>query len=44
MTRAMVAATAVLALVACRTDQTLVAPDPHLERMLRQEKRLPYEP
>ena len=28
---------------ACRTDQTLVTPDPHLERMLKQEKRLPYE-
>ena len=34
---------AVLALLACRTDQTLVPPDPHLERMLRQEKRLPYD-
>lgn len=30
-------------LVACRTDQTLVAPDPHLERMLKQEKVLAYE-
>ena len=30
-------------LSACRTDQTLVTPDPHLERMLKQEKRLPYE-
>jgi mono/diheme cytochrome c family protein len=30
-------------LTACRTDQTLVTPDPHLERMLKQEKRLPYE-
>ncbi len=34
---------AVLALPACRTDQTLVAPDPHLERMLEQPKRLPYD-
>jgi mono/diheme cytochrome c family protein len=30
-------------LPACRTDQTLVTPDPHLERMLSQEKRLPYD-
>jgi mono/diheme cytochrome c family protein len=28
---------------ACRTDQTIVTPDPHLERMLEQEKRMPYE-
>ncbi len=28
---------------ACRTEQTLVTPDPHLERMLTQEKRLPYQ-
>jgi mono/diheme cytochrome c family protein len=31
------------ALVACRTEQTLVTPDPHLERMLEQEKLLPYD-
>ncbi|MGD0674201.1 MAG: cytochrome c [Polyangiaceae bacterium] len=31
------------ALEACRTEQTLVEPDPHLERMLRQEKRSAYE-
>ena len=30
-------------LVACRTEQTLVTPDPHLERMLKQQKRLAYE-
>lgn len=30
-------------LAACRTDQTIVTPDPHLERMLKQEKRLPYQ-
>src|SRR4029077_9850210 len=30
-------------LVACRTEQTLVAADPHLERMLKQEKRVAYE-
>jgi mono/diheme cytochrome c family protein len=34
---------AVVALAGCRTEQTLVKPDPHLERMLDQEKRLPYE-
>jgi mono/diheme cytochrome c family protein len=28
----------------CRTEQTLVTPDPHLERMLVQEKRLAYDP
>jgi mono/diheme cytochrome c family protein len=32
-----------MALVGCRTDQTLVVPDPHLNRMLKQEKRLAYE-
>jgi mono/diheme cytochrome c family protein len=30
-------------LLACRTEQTLVEPDPHLERMLTQPKRLPYQ-
>jgi mono/diheme cytochrome c family protein len=30
-------------LLACRTEQTLVMPDPHLERMLKQEKVLPYD-
>ncbi|MGH7271429.1 MAG: c-type cytochrome [Polyangiaceae bacterium] len=30
-------------LAGCRTEQTLVTPDPHLERMLKQEKVLPYE-
>jgi hypothetical protein len=34
---------AVALLAACRTDQTLVTPHPHLERMLKQEKVLPYE-
>jgi mono/diheme cytochrome c family protein len=27
---------------ACRTEQTIVTPDPHLERMLVQQKVLPY--
>jgi mono/diheme cytochrome c family protein len=27
---------------ACRTEETLIAPDPHLQRMVRQEKVLPY--
>jgi mono/diheme cytochrome c family protein len=32
------------ALVAgCRTEQTFITPHPHLERMLKQEKLLPYE-
>jgi mono/diheme cytochrome c family protein len=31
-----------LILGACSTDQTIVQPDPHLERMLDQPKRLPY--
>jgi mono/diheme cytochrome c family protein len=30
-------------LAACRTEQTIVTPDPHLERMLDQEKLRPYE-
>jgi mono/diheme cytochrome c family protein len=33
-----------LAVAGCRTDQTIVTPDPHLERMLEQEKRRAYEP
>jgi mono/diheme cytochrome c family protein len=32
-----------VALCACRTEQTIVTPDPHLNRMLKQEKRLAYE-
>lgn len=28
----------------CRTEQTFVAPDPHLERMVDQPKVLPYDP
>ena len=28
----------VAALCACRTEQTIVTPDPHLNRMLKQEK------
>lgn len=32
-----------LALAGCRTEQTIVTPDPHLERMLDQPKRMPYE-
>jgi mono/diheme cytochrome c family protein len=34
---------AALALAGCRTEQTLVAPDPHLERMLDQPKTRAYE-
>jgi mono/diheme cytochrome c family protein len=30
-------------LPACRTEQTIVEPDPHLERMLVQPKRLAYD-
>lgn len=43
MTRAAVAVAIAGALSGCRTDQTIVTPDPHLERMLRQEKRMAYE-
>jgi mono/diheme cytochrome c family protein len=32
-----------LLLAACRTEQTVVTPDPSLERMVDQEKRLPYQ-
>ncbi len=28
---------------ACRTEQTIVTPDPHLNRMLKQEKRQAYD-
>jgi mono/diheme cytochrome c family protein len=35
-------ALATFAFAACRTEQTIVTPDPHLERMLVQEKVLPY--
>lgn len=34
---------AMAALAGCRTDQTLVTPDPHLERMLDQPKTKAYE-
>ena len=30
-------------LAGCRTDTTIVTPDPHLERMLKQEKHVAYE-
>jgi mono/diheme cytochrome c family protein len=30
-------------LCSCRTEQTIVTPDPHLNRMLEQEKRIAYE-
>jgi mono/diheme cytochrome c family protein len=44
MTSATLAAFAsLLLLAACRTEQTLVTPDPQLDRMLDQEKVLPYE-
>jgi mono/diheme cytochrome c family protein len=45
--RTVVTVAALLALLsssACRTEQTLVTPDPHLERMLKQQKRLAYQP
>jgi len=32
----------VVALGGCRTEQTIVVPDPHLERMLDQPKAMPY--
>jgi mono/diheme cytochrome c family protein len=32
-----------IGLIACRTDQTIVTPDPHLQRMLKQEKVVPYD-
>jgi mono/diheme cytochrome c family protein len=35
--------TAALGLTGCRTEQTLVAPDPHLERMLDQPKTRAYD-
>jgi mono/diheme cytochrome c family protein len=38
----MKAAVWLLALAACRTEETLVTPDPHLERMLDQPKRTAY--
>jgi mono/diheme cytochrome c family protein len=34
---------AIALLAGCRTEQTIVTPDPHLERMLDQEKVRPYE-
>lgn len=34
---------ALLSAAACRTEQTIVTPDPHLERMLTQQKRLAYQ-
>jgi mono/diheme cytochrome c family protein len=37
-----IAATGAL-IAACRTEQTIVTPDPHLERMLDQEKARPYD-
>jgi mono/diheme cytochrome c family protein len=44
MTTARRTATAcLLALGACRTEQTLVKPDPQLDRMVKQEKVLPYD-
>lgn len=45
MTRAMAFVLAALlpGLSGCRTDTTIVTPDPHLERMLKQEKRLAYD-
>jgi mono/diheme cytochrome c family protein len=32
----------VVLLAGCRTEQTIVAPDPHLERMIDQPKAMPY--
>ena len=32
----------VVLLAGCRTEQTIVTPDPHLERMIDQPKAMPY--
>jgi mono/diheme cytochrome c family protein len=40
--RALAGAALVLAVSGCRTEQTLVTPDPHLQRMLDQPKAMPY--
>jgi mono/diheme cytochrome c family protein len=40
--RALACAALLLAVGACRTEQTIVTPDPHLERMLDQAKAMPY--
>jgi mono/diheme cytochrome c family protein len=32
-----------IVLAGCRTEQTIVTPDPHLDRMLKQEKVVPYD-
>jgi len=42
MTRAFTVLAALAVLAGCRTEQTLVKPDPHLERMLDQPKAMPY--
>ncbi len=39
---ALAAAALALLLAGCRTEQTLVEPDPHLERMIDQPKAMPY--
>jgi mono/diheme cytochrome c family protein len=39
---ALAGATLALVLAGCRTEQTLVEPDPHLERMIDQPKAMPY--
>jgi mono/diheme cytochrome c family protein len=43
VTRARLAVILPLALSACRVEDTIVTPDPHLERMVVQQKRLPYQ-
>ena len=43
MRRAALLVISALVASGCRTEQTLVTPHPHLERMLKQEKVLPYE-
>lgn len=42
MTRTILLLSSLLVLPACRTRDTLVNPDPHLERMLDQPKVVPY--
>lgn len=43
MTRVLPALFLPVLLAGCRTDTTIVTPDPHLERMLKQEKRMAYD-
>jgi mono/diheme cytochrome c family protein len=40
--KALASALLAMAFAGCRTEQTIVTPDPHLERMLDQPKAMPY--